>query len=153
MKNTKKLVLLTFVLLLASSFLISGCGKKQLMDQPAKDGKYHYQNDDLGFSLILPEEFIYYQTQRKQNNDFADIEFFVPSSDKEQGREVPGYAKPIVVRIYQADKYQEEGIFRKIGEKNSQIYALEFWQNTPLDWQEKWSENMENFIISNFEIK
>lgn len=153
MKKNKKLSLLALSLVLAASLLISGCGKQQLMDQPAKDGKYHYQNNDLGFGLVLPEEFIYYQTQRKQGDNFIDIEFFVPSSDLDYQKEVPGYAKPIIIRVYQIDQYQDESDFQKIGEKDKRIYALKFWQNTPLDWQKKWSEDIEKSIISDFEIK
>jgi len=51
----------------------------------------------------MPSEFIYYQTQRKNTDDYIDLEIFVPTGDKSYYQEIPGYAKPIVIRIFDKD--------------------------------------------------
>ncbi|MFH1522770.1 MAG: hypothetical protein ABIE43_03040 [Patescibacteria group bacterium] len=141
------------------SFLIlfSGCtGNDQYMDLPAEDGNFYYSNKDLGFNLVLPPEFNYYQTQRKLTNNYIDLEFFVPTSDKDYLQEVQGYAKPIVVRVFEKDKWEEmkdSGIYQFIGGNKSNVYSIRFWEETPVDWSEKWSEEMKKNIIDNFEIK
>jgi hypothetical protein len=149
----KKSILFTLVMVVLFSFALTGCRKAPLMDEPGKDGKYHYQNNDLGFSLVLPEEFIYYQTQRKSGDGFIDVEVFIPSSDLEQQIDVPGYAKPMFVRIYEKDAYQAENGLQKIGENDEKIYAVGFWSDVPSDWEEKWDEKLKNFLINNINIK
>ena len=128
------------------------------MDQLGEDGQYRYQNRDLGFSISLPPEFEYYQVQRKQTAEFIDIEFFVPTSDLSYPQDVPGYAKPIVVRIFTAKAWQEMGsdedkiIYQKVKEKGKKIYTIRFWDKIPTDWNNKWSEEMKNTIKSSFKI-
>lgn len=94
------------------------------MGQLSEDNSYHYSNNDLGFEMALPTEFEYYQTQRKENPDYIDIEIFVPTSDIGYLQEVPGYAKPIVVRIFESSVWQsmsagneDKIIYKKLGEK------------------------------------
>jgi Zn-dependent protease with chaperone function len=60
-----------FFSLLILFFVLNACSKKQetAMDRLAKDNLYHYVNEDLKFSIDLPKEFIYYQTQREETND------------------------------------------------------------------------------------
>ncbi|MCD4761568.1 hypothetical protein K8R32_01270 [bacterium] len=141
-------------------FALSGCGitEKPLMDELAADGKYHYKNHSLSFSIVLPKEFIYYQTQRKETEDWVDIEFFVPSSDTSYRQEVPGYAKPIIVRVFKRNAWeaveQDEDftMYKKIMEKEDQIYTIAKWKKVPADSQEKWSEELFNEIINNFSL-
>ncbi len=126
------------------------------MDELAKDGNYHYQNKDLGFSLVLPPEFIYYQTQRKNTDDFTDIEIFVPTNDTSYPQEVPSYAKPIAIRIFSNDYWnnsneEERGLYQKVGAKGNFVYTIRFWDYPPTDWTDKWSEEMKNKIAENFE--
>ena len=138
-----------------------GCGfKETAMDELAADGYYHYKNQDLGFSLALPKEFIYYQTQRKRSGSVIDLEIFVPTSDRTYAQEVAGYAKPIIVRIYNNKDWQnlpaDDAIkksFSVISEKVDEIYAISFWQNIPSDWQSKWTEEMKQGIMKNFKIE
>jgi len=147
----KKIILFSVIFII----LLSGCGKKPLMNELAKDGNYHYQNKDLGFSLVLSPEFIYYQTQRKNMDDITDIEIFVPTNDVSYPQEVPSYAKPIVIRIFSNDywsnsKEEERGIYQKIGVKGTFVYTIRFWDYAPTDWTDKWTEEMKNEIIKNF---
>lgn len=151
-----------FFLVLFLSIVLSACGQKDdvlVMDRPAEDGKYHYSNKDLEFSLTLPEEFIYYQTQRKLTKEYTDIEFFVPTGDKKYNQEVPGYAKPIVLRVYSDENWEENmkndpysDFFEVLDNKKDKVYVVRFWQSIPLDWQEKWSEEMKNKIKESFKI-
>jgi len=151
----KKIILASFVLF----FVLSGCSaQKQLMDKPATDNNYHYQNADLGFSLILPPEFIYYQTQRKVINGATELAIFTPTADTLYQQEVAGYAKPISVMIYTYGDWgklseQNKVGLNKIGEKNNQVYAIQFWQKAPSDWESKWNEQMKENIIQGFKIK
>lgn len=147
----KKTILFLAVLIIT----LSGCGNKQLMDAPAEDGNYYYQNRDLGFSLILPPEFEYYQIQRNSTDEYTDIEVFVPTSDTSYPQEVSGYAKPIVIRMFDSDywgnsKEEERNIYQKIGAKGNFIYTIRFWDSPSSDWQDKWSEEMKNKIIEDF---
>jgi len=156
----KKFKIFFFVFLL--SIVLSACGQKSevlIMDKPADDGKYHYSNKDLSFSLTLPEDFIYYQTQRKQTVEYSDIEFFVPTGDKKYNQEVPGYAKPIVLRVYSDENWEENikndpysDFFEVLGDKKDKVYVIRFWQDIPSDWQGKWSEDMKNKIKESFKI-
>ena len=152
----KKLILLFTIIIL----LTSGCFNKNeevYMDKPAEDGKYHYQNKDLGFSVVLPPEFIYYQTQRKETEDYTDIEFFVPTTT-EYRHEVPGYGKPMVVRIFEKRAWEEvdeddkTSLYNEIGEKDGKIYTIKFWELAPEDWDEKWTFDMKNEIVDSFKI-
>jgi len=148
-------------LILIFTLLLAGCGGKEPnMDQLAKDNKYHYKNNDLGFSLALPAEFIYYQTQRREIPGFVDIEIFVPTSDISYFQQVSGYAKPIVVRIFNSEMWDNIGegekngvIYKKLGEKGGQVYTIKFWDKLPKDWQNKWSQEMSEEIIKDFKIK
>ncbi|MFH1427935.1 MAG: hypothetical protein ABIG60_05430 [Patescibacteria group bacterium] len=151
--------LLIFILFI---LFISGCGKKvePIMDQPAEDGNYHYRNLDLNFNLTLPPEFIYYQTQREQTDDFVDIEFFVPVADKMYQEEVPGYANPITVRVFQKEYWDslssdsaEQLIYIELDKKDKKVYTIQFWENIPPEWREKWTEEMKDWIIDNFSLR
>jgi len=149
-----------YILVFTFLFILTGCGEKQLMDVPAEDGKYHYNNEMLSFSLTLPKEFEYYQTQRidvSENN--TELEFFVPTSDKEYiNAELPSYGKPMVIGVFKESywndnsKEKERYNFEKIGQKGDKIYAIRFWKDLPQDWKAKWSINMEKEIKDSFKI-
>lgn len=154
-----KKISLLLVLLLAVVF-VAGCQKKpkEMMDVLNKDGYYHYVNQDLNFGLYLPPDFIYYQTQRKNNDKYTDIEVFVPTADKAYHQEVPGYAKPIVVRVFDKKYWQgkdqaEQGEYSVAAEKGNRLYALRFWEAAPSDWQPKWTAQMKDNIIKMFETR
>ncbi len=152
-----------FFIILFLLFFLSGCGKKipaVPMDQPAADGNYHYQNFDLKFSLVLPPDFIYYQTQRKNQASFVDIEFFVPTIYAAFSQEVSGYSKVITIRSWTVKMWQKladddasKKDFDKISQSKDRVYAIGFWENIPPDWQSKWSDDMEDKIMKSFEIK
>lgn len=143
--------------ILVFSLLLTGCGKKQekYMDQPAEDGKFYYNNKDLGFSITLPPEFLYYQTQRKETGGYKDVEFFVPTTI-EFKHEVPGYAKPIVIRIFEKQAWEKINEndrttnYSEVGEKDGRVYTIKFWELPPDDWKDKWTENMKKEILDSF---
>lgn len=149
-------------LLVATLALLSGCGlisKPANMDQEAEDGKFHYKNKDLGFSIVLPAEFKYYQTQRKEAEGFKDLEFFVPTSDTRFSYDVLGYAKPIVIRIFdksawEAAENERDGkvIYEKRGEKGGKVYTIRFWEDVPTNWENSWNNDMRAAIIDSFNI-
>jgi hypothetical protein len=156
MKKTRTILL---TLLIALSFSLAGCGTKTVdMNQTADDGKYHYNNADLGFSLDLPKEFEYYQTQRKNNTDYTDLEIFIPTSDTKYAQEVPGYAKPVTIRVVKlkvwdaTDNIFDKTAAKEIGRKGDNVYSIMFWDTVPKDWKTKWSSEMEKDIINNFKM-
>jgi len=148
------------VVILIFSLSLTGCADKKLaMDELAANGTYHYQNKDLGFSLALPQEFQYYQTQRKQSGSAVDLEIFVPTSDRAYSQQITGYAKPITVRIYNNKDWQKlpetdenKKMFSVINEQIDKVYVLKFWQDIPNDWKDKWTEEMKQEIIKSFKI-
>lgn len=152
MEKLKKIFIAVFVL----SLLITGCSKKSAyMDRPAEDGRYYYQNKDLGFKVTLPAEFIYYQTQRVATEDYIDIEFYIPTSDTEFVQSVPGYAQAFVVRVYKKagwDKVNHNeatAIYKKFGTSGDYTLTYHLADNMPKDWQEKWTEDFKNSIKNN----
>jgi len=129
------------------------------MNELSSDGYYHYQNKDLGFSLALPKEFIYYQTQRKQTGPAMDLEILVPTSDMTYAQEVPGYAKPVTVRIYNNQDWQnlpadneDKKNFSLVNDRVDKIYLISFWDKVPTDWQDKWTEEMKQNIEKSFRL-
>ncbi|MDP2708576.1 MAG: hypothetical protein Q8O93_00775 [bacterium] len=153
----KKFIVLSSLFVLA--VFLTGCGvKKPLMDKPAADNNYYYKNEGLGFSLVLPPEFIYYQTQRKQIGGATELAIFVPTADTQYQQEVPGYAKPLRIMIYGSDDWRnlpeaDKINLEKVGEKKDRIYAIEYWQKAPSDWQDKWNEQLKNRIIEGFKAE
>ncbi len=155
----KSIVLALAVLIVAC---VTGCVLKQNkinMDQLAEDNNYHYRNKDLGFSLVLPVEFKYFQTQRKETDDYIDLEVYIPTSDRSCQQLVPGYARVITVRIFNDKDWQsilkslgDNRIFYEIDKKGKNIYTVEFWSEAPFDWQNKWSKDMEEKIKANFNL-
>jgi hypothetical protein len=157
----KKKIAWLSVFLFLTLFLTTGCGQKEVpMDVLAADGNYHYNNKDLSFSLALPPAFIYYQVQRVDKPDYIDIEFFVPTSDRAYSE----YAQPLKVRAIKMDSWkklqanQGSSTVNNLVDKNDTIaaksgdyvYFLRFWNEYPSDWQQKWSDSMEQVIISGF---
>ncbi|NCU44184.1 hypothetical protein EOM71_00710 [Candidatus Falkowbacteria bacterium] len=136
------------------SWLIIASRQPINMDELGRDNLYHYRNQDLNFNLDLPEQFIYYQTERTNSADYKEIKFFVPTSDPDYLYEsLPSYAKPIVVRVYLEDAWnnlseedENKSDFQKITVKNGQVYLIWFWERQPKDWQDKWSEEMKEII-------
>jgi hypothetical protein len=142
-----------FFLAIISLIFLPACGRKVMMDELSADGTYNYSNKDLGFSLKLPGTFEFYQTQRKDNEDFSDLEIFVPTADTEYYQELPGYAKPIVIRVISRDAWpkldtedESKASFEKVGENKNNIILIKFWDEIPKDWSDKWSEKNE-FLV------
>lgn len=148
-------------LFLVSSLFLTGCGaKKEEIDMSKKnaDNKYNYQNKDLGFEVFLPGTFEYYQVQRKNEDNYVDIEFFVPTADVDYPQEIQSYAKPLVIRIFDGKSWEdldEEARinFQEVNNKNGKIYAVKFWSNLPKDWSGKWSDVDRSDIINSMIIK
>ena len=159
-----KLYLICFSLLLAVVF--TGCSKKEAdMNVLSDDGQYHYRNESLKFSVNLPADFIYYQTQRKDKTNYTDIEFFVPTTDTDYAQEVPGYAKPMAVRVFkkadwkaissnQASSTDYSSLIGDddvvLNEKGGYTYVIKYWANIPNDWQDKWNDEMKKKIEESF---
>jgi hypothetical protein len=127
--------------------------------EAAVNGGYLYENKDLGFSLYLPREFEYFQTQRADSGGLIKLEIFVPTSDREYPQEVPGYAKPVQVLIGTEDeimglrKSDIEGDKILIaGGSKEKTYAIKFWANQPAEWKAKWSDGMRDEIVTNLKI-
>jgi hypothetical protein len=119
-----------------------------------------YENDGLGFSIVLPAEFKYFQTQRKESTDYTDLEIFVPTSDRDYPQEVPGYAKPLVIRIEGEDSFEKSGgvdendeKLKIVGSRKGRIYAIKFWSKIPADFQGIWSELMKDDILQGFKLE
>lgn len=154
--------ILNLLILLSLTFLATGCGQKQVnMNELAADGQYHYENRDLGFGLVLPKDFIYYQTQRSSGSGFTDLEFYVPTADTDYEQPLPNYAKPIVVRIFANEsewQKQErqttdtENFLKRVGERKGKIYTMIFWETIPADWRQIWNEEYREMLVSNFKI-
>ena len=104
----KKIILLFSFLFLI--FVLTGCGKQVMMDELNKQGFYPYSDSYLGFNLSLTKEFKYYQFERDTMNDHTDLAFFVPTADTNYPQRVPGYAEPIIVRIYDKTIYEKYGL-------------------------------------------
>jgi len=144
--------------LLIFLFTLSACGKPVMMDALNKQGFYPYSNDLLGFNLSLTKDFKYYQTQRTELPTYTDLDIFVPTADANYAEQVPGYAEPIIVRVYDKSTYDAlsasttAGMI-KVGENNNKVYNLIFWSKIPSDWQNKWSPAMKQQLISNFKLK
>jgi hypothetical protein len=151
-----------FAAIVAALLAVSGCAAKKapIMDQPADDGAYHYRNQDLGFAIIFPPEFEYYQTQRSETGAYVEIAFFVPTGDAAYAMEVPGYAKPVTVRIFSRRAWESDDAgsmdavyrtgFSQIAESGDEIYTIKFWDGIPSDWQSKWSDEMADKIKDSF---
>ena len=153
MKKFKALFLLLIIL-----FSFSACEKSpKYMDKLHTDGSYHYSNKDLKFEVVLPSEFIYYQTQRIEGPGYIDIEFFVPTSDR-RWHIIPGYAKPIIVRVYEEKVWEEideseKEDFLFLDRKKGNVYTIQFWEEAPEDWTNKWTDTNREYILNNFNLK
>ena len=147
------------ILFLPALFFLGACGQAVNMDEQAKDGNYHYENFDLRFQVVLPPEFEYYQTQRKTEERWTDIEFFIPSNDIEFPQEIPNYWMPLVIRVWNEDDYAATlvpggtPLYTSFGTKRGYTYTYLFEENLPLDWKDRWSEDIVGFIIENLSIK
>ena len=148
---TKIILSLVFILSLTA------CGTRNLpTDKALDDGRYFYRNNLLGFSLILPKTFEHYQTQRAKGSTYTDLEIFVPTSDDSFGKQIPGYAKPVEIRVFDKDAWKntsKQSSFKFLGEKKDKVFTILFWKKVPKDWQESWTEDVENSIINSFAIE
>ncbi|MDD4901811.1 MAG: hypothetical protein PHE24_01620 [Patescibacteria group bacterium] len=153
-----KKILYTFCFLFFV-FLLTGCaGKPVMMDQLNKQGFYPYHNEMFNFNLSLPKEFQYYQTQRMTFTDYTDIDIFVPTADTNYVEQVPGYAEPIIVRVYDKTAYDNlsadlKAQMVKVAEKGNKVYNLIFWDQPPSDWAGKWTDAMKQQLIKDFKLK
>lgn len=153
---------LIFLIIAVSAFALfwfKNRPEKILMDELGPDGKYHYQNKDLGFALSLPAEFEYYQAQRRETPASLDLEIFVPTADEHYREAIPpSYGLIVSVKIFSREEWEkitdelEKAALHQVGEKYGRIYALRFWSEAPLDWREKWNEEMKKEIIDSFKF-
>jgi hypothetical protein len=149
--------ILLFLSIFFSLFILSSCGKVKPMDKAEEDGKFHYENKDIGFEISLPDTFEYYQTQRKNTENYSEMEFFVPTSDTSYPQEIQGYGRPITIRFYEnwkseTSKEYVEGTFELIQENKKGTYFLKFWKTVPADWQKSWSKDIELEIKNSLEF-
>jgi hypothetical protein len=160
-KLIKNKIFFVALLIFSLVFLTTGClSKKEASNiEPDGDSGFLYENKDLGFSINLPPEFKYYQVQRKNNSDFIDIEFFIPTSDTAYSQEVEGYGKPLVVRIYNRPYWEglkedgeDKAVYVKVKENDKKVYGLKFWKDLPADWQGKWNIGVEKAVIDSFKL-
>lgn len=143
-----------FTTILVLMIFLSACAKKEVynMDQLAPDGMYHYTNQSLDFSVDLGSDFIYYQTQRNDNKSYSEVEFFVPTSDRNYPQTIQSYGKFLVVRIYNEGEYEKDDSREYLGKKKDKTFVAILWETIPVDWQEKWNDEVKKEIISSFKI-
>ena len=149
-----------FSLLLIAVVVLSGCGKKEktvLMNELAEDNLYHYSNPDLGFSIDLPKEFEYYQTQSKTEPSYRALQILVSTGDANYSQiEVSGYAKPIEVRMYDKGVWEntpDKNLLKEVKDNGDKVFAIKFWDKFPMDWNSKWTPEMEKQISDSFKLK
>ncbi|PLX21011.1 hypothetical protein C0584_04475 [Candidatus Parcubacteria bacterium] len=154
----KKITLITLFLVILTA--LSACSKKEetyIMDQLASDGKFHYSNQDLGFSVELPEEFDHYQTQRISYSDNVKVEFYVPTSDQTYIQKIPSYEEFLSVSVYDEDSFNQDDFDLsrenlKTIKGNSKVYLIKYWEQVPNDWVSKWNSEMRDSIISSIKL-
>lgn len=137
-------------------FLLSGCGKKTVdMNVLGDNNQYNYKNQGMGFSVSLPKEFEYYQTQSIINDEFKSLEFYVPTSDTNYKQQVPGYGKSLEVRTYTSQAWESanKASSDEPIKKGDKIYLLKFWDTIPSDWRAKWNDNLAKGIKDSFKIE
>jgi hypothetical protein len=118
-------------------------------------GRNIYTNEEFDFSVTLPDEFSFYTTQRKESEEYVDIEFFMPSSDTAMYQQISGYAKPLVVRVVTNPKYAEvpgRQNFVELGRGGDKVYTMWLWKETPKDWVGKWNDDVRKKITDSFKI-
>lgn len=151
----KILIIFTFLFLI---LVTTGCGQKPMMDEVNKKGFFPYHNVFFNFDLPLPEEFRGYQTQRVEINNYMAVDFFVPIVDSSFIQEVPGYAEPMSIRVYDKKDYtslsetDKTGLV-KAGENGKKVFVMKFWEKIPLDWKDKWTGEMKQQLVKNFKLK
>ena len=159
MRNKKNILILSVLLL--CFFLVSCTSEKKIeyMDKPADDGKYYYSNQKFAFSLILPEEFIYYQTQSMEWEDYSDLIFYVPTNDSKISQDdFPGYAKPVIIRIFDKSFWEkikndeDFSMYQYLADTKDKVYTVKFWSNIPSDWRNRWTEDMKKEIKNSFKL-
>ena len=142
---------------------LSGCtlfakkAKEKDMAAPDEKGNYHYENSDLGFKVSLSKEFQYYQVQRKNKEEFVDLEFFLPTSDIKYPQEIQSYGKPMIIRVYTKEGWDKgakdnfDKSFKKLSETTTKTYLIKFWKEYPDDWKKRWNKSVEEGILKSFE--
>jgi hypothetical protein len=155
MKMRKQALLIPLLIL---TLFVSACGKRDLpTDKPLDDGSFFYRNEMHSFSLILPPAFEFYQTQRVEGQGYTDIEFYVPTSDTRFGSQIPGYAQPIVIRVFEKAVWEEvnqgSSEYKLIAEKGDKVFTIQYWETEPKDWQAKWSDENEKAIVDSFKAE
>lgn len=154
----KKISFVVLAVLMAVSLSACHWTKVEPMDELNNENEYHYQNKDLGFEVYLPQDFIYYQTQRNNGDDFSDLTIYVPTADTSLLTELQSYAKPVVVRIFDKNNWydslndEERSNYVKVGEKKDKVYTLLFWNKVPSDWTIKWTDQMRDDIMESFKV-
>ncbi len=157
-KNARIITIFSFLII--AVIALSGCGKKEktvLMNELAEDNLYHYSNPDLGFSIDLPKEFEYYQTQSKVEQAYKSLQILVPTGDAAYGQmEVAGYAKPLEIRMYDKktwDESADKNLLKQEKAKDGNVLAIKVWDKFPTDWNSKWTPEMEKRILDSFKLK
>lgn len=146
-----------FLLILVLSNTACLAGKTPAMDELAEDGKYHYLNKDLAFKIEFPASFFRYQVQRKNIDEYIELEFYVPTADTGYPQEIQSYAEAVVVRVYESLSWKDydkkdyiKDVYYDLGEHNGYKYFVRFWDTRPSDWQDQWSQETEKEIINSF---
>ena len=155
----KKAFLFFIAIVVSTSLSACNLNKVAPMDELDEDGKFYYQNKELGFKVKFPDTFIYYQVQRKDTEEYKQIEFYVPSSDSNYPQEIQSYVKPITVRVYNESAWEDydkkvyvEDIYTSLGNNGGKKYFVLFWGERPKDWRDKWNNEIQNEILNSFEF-
>jgi len=129
------------------------------MDELSEEGRFQYKNKDLGFEISLPDTFEFYQVQRKNTDEYSEIEFFVPTSDMAYPQEVQSYAKPLMLRFYKNETWEKfdkreyvESVFFQLPSDKTGKFFIKFWKTRPKDWEGKWNQEIEEEIKISFKV-
>lgn len=143
-----------FIILFLALFL-SACGQKvEYMDQPAESGNFYYENKLLKFSVVLPPAFLYYQTQRRDQGGYSDLEFYVPTNDPKYTKAAVGsYANVFTVRVGPEDSIQNDKDFEILGARFGAHYGWKTWDVPPRDWENTWTNAMKLQIKDSIKLK
>ncbi len=77
-----------------------------------KEKKLVYENKEFGFRVNIPESWAKYDYKVKQidlGGDFnvADVDFYLPSQEYDEGSDIPGYVDMFSISVYVTESWNE----------------------------------------------
>ena len=84
------------------------------MDELGKDNLYHYRNEDLGFRLDLRRNLFIIRQKDSMLLIIQRLDFSSTSDPAYVYEIVPSYARPIVIRVYSEDAWNQLKTMMKV---------------------------------------